>query len=109
MSYDDKPNITCKWDAWYNRQPGADDPNLHVVGRCQLPSGSIQITLEPGNEGIMDEPDLFVLQAKVEVPDVGTDDFVEREVSWEGDAGPDIKRVRVQGDLSADIEVREAV
>ena len=109
MSYGGGPNITCEWSAWYNRMPGTDDPNLHVAGRCQLPSGSIQITLKPGDEGIVDEPDLFVLEATVEVPDVGTDDFVEREVTWEGDAGPDITRVRIQGDLQAEIEVTDAV
>ncbi len=108
MSYGG-PNISCEWSAWYNRMPGSDDPNLHVSGRCELPSGSIRITLEPGNEGIVDEPDLFVLEAKVEVPEVGTDDFVEREVTWEDDVGPDIKRVRVQGDLDANIEVEDAV
>lgn len=85
------------------------DPNLHVSGRCRLPSGSIRITLRPGNEGVVDERDLFVLEATVEVPEGGSDDFVEREVPWEGDAGPDIKRVRIQGDLSAEIEVTDAV
>jgi hypothetical protein len=108
MSYGG-PNISCEWSAWYNRMPGTDDPNLHVSGRCTLPSGSIEIALAPGNEGTVNEPDLFVLEATVKVPDVGTDDVVEREVTWEGDAGPDIKRVRIQGDLEADIEVEEAV
>ena len=105
----DKPNISCEWSAWYNRMPGTSDPCLHVAGRCTLPSGSIQISLEPGNVGVGPEPGLFVLQATVEVPDVGTDDVVEREVSWEGDVGPDIKRVRIQGDLDADIDVTDAV
>ncbi len=108
MSYGG-PNISCEWSAWYNRMPGGDDPNLHVSGRCQMPSSSIQVTLEPGNEGVVDEPDLFVLEVSVTVPDVGTTDFVERDVTWEGDAGPDIKRVRIQGDLEAQMVVEEAV
>lgn len=108
MSYGG-PNISCEWSAWYNRMPGTDDPHLHVSGRCQVPSGSIQIRLEPGNEGVIDEPDLFVLDAIINVPDVGTDDFVEREVTWEGEAGPNIKRVRIQRDLEAEIAVDDAV
>jgi hypothetical protein len=102
------PRIDCEWSAWYNREPGAEDPNLYVAGRCGLPSGSIRITLEPGNEGLVDDPKLFVLQATVEVPEAGTGDFEEREVSWRGDAGPDIETVRVQGDLNATIAVGTA-
>lgn len=101
----ERPNIECEWSAWYNRQPPEPDPCLHVVGHCKLPSGSIEITLEPGDVGVAPDPDLFALECRVEVPDVGTDDFVERDVTWEGDVGPDIKRVRIQGDLSAEVEV----
>ena len=99
------PNIDCEWSAWYNRQPPGDDPDLHVVGRCKLPSGSIQVRLEQGNEGIVDNPKLFVLECSVEVPPVGTDDWVEREVSWQDDVGQDVETVRIQGDLSATVKV----
>lgn len=105
----DRPQIDCEWSAWYNDQPPRDDQDLHVAGRCQLPSGSIQIQLEPGNEGIVDDPKLFVLQCTVDVPEVGTDDWVEREVSWRGDAGRYIELVRIQGHLSAQIKVETVV
>jgi hypothetical protein len=42
------------------------------------------------------------------VPDVGTDDWVEREVSWRGDVGPGIEVVRIQGDLEATMDVGDA-
>lgn len=97
------------WSAWYNRMPGASDPNLHVSGRCTLPSGSIKVELRPGNEGVVDEPDLFVLDLVVDEPDIGDTQVVERELLWDGDVGPDIKRVRIQGEASANLDVTIAV
>lgn len=96
------------WSAWYNRMPGADDPNLHVAGTCSKESSSIRLWLEPGNEGIVDEPDLFVLELKAERPDFGDTQYVEESVSWEGNVGEDIKRVRVQGEASTEVPVTEA-
>lgn len=95
------------WEAWYDRMPGANDDDLHVTGKCRLESSSIQVRLEPGNEGIVDEPDLFVLELEVERPPAGDDMVEEREVSWNGDAGQGIKRVRIRGGSSSDIPVRE--
>lgn len=97
------------WAAWFNRMPGTDDPELHVTGACKLRSSSITLTLEPGNEGPVDEPDLFVLSLKVDEPEFGDDRITDREVSWSGDAGPNIKYVRIQGGTEAMIEVTEAV
>jgi hypothetical protein len=102
-------SIECEWSAWYNGQPPRDDPDLHVAGRCGLPSGSIKIRLEPGNEGVVDDPNLFVLQCTAEVPEIGTDDWVDREVSWRGDVGSQIEFVRIQGDLSAKVKVETVV
>jgi hypothetical protein len=98
-------DVTCEWSAWYNRQPGRDDPNLHVVGHCKLRSGSIKVGLEPGNEGIVDDPKLYVLACTVDVPPGGTDDYVERDVSWERDVGQDIESVDIRGDLADRIDV----
>ncbi len=101
--------VSCEWSAWYNRMPGRDDPNLYVAGRCGFPSGSMTWTLEPDNEGIVDDPELVVLRFTVETPDVGTDDFVVRDVTWSGDVGPDVKRVQIRGDAHVEIPVRDAV
>ena len=96
-----------EWDAWYNRMPGAGDTDLHVTGKCRLESSSFELSLAPGNEGIVDEPDLFVLTLEVRRPPAGDDRMDEREVTWRGDAGQGIKRVRIQGEASAHIDVRE--
>lgn len=96
------------WSAWYNRMPGANDPKLHVSGQCSLPSSSIRVELVPGNEGIVDEPDLFVLELVVDEPDVGDTQFIERDITWIGNAGPDIERVRIQGAANALLEVFDA-
>lgn len=101
--------MDCRdWEAWYNRMPGTNDPRLHVAGKCTLESSSISISLVPGNEGIVDEPDLFVLDLRVERPDIGDTQVVERDVSWVGDAGPSIARVRIQGGASAQVSVFDA-
>jgi hypothetical protein len=96
------------WEAWYNRMPGAADPDLHVSGKCGLESSSIKVWLEPGNVGVVPEPDLLVLQLRTERPEVGDDMYVEREVTWQDDVGQDIKRVRIQGEAEAEIPVRDA-
>lgn len=97
------------WSAWYNRMPGVSDPNLHVSGHCRLRSSSIQAELLPGNEGIHDEPDLYVLDLTVHEPEIGDTRSVDSEVFWEGDVGSEIKRVRIQGRAQAEIDVIDAV
>jgi hypothetical protein len=99
--------IECpkEWHAWYNRMPGADDKHLHVTGTVKCFSGSIQLRLEPGNEGVDDQPELFVLDLWVKRPPFGTDDVVDKDVDWWGDAGQDIKVVRIQRGCDATTNV----
>lgn len=97
------------WSAWYNRMPGGDDPLLHVTGRCSVPSSSATATLELGNEGIVDEPDLIALDLKIKVPEVGDARVTEVDVRWEGNVGPDVRRVRIQGAANGVIAVVDAV
>lgn len=99
-------DIEClEWHAWYNRMPGADDKRLHVTGTVRCFSGSIQLRLEPGNEGVVNQPELFVLDLWVEIPPFGTDDVVDKDVDWWGDAGQDITVVRIQRGCDATINV----
>jgi len=97
------------WSAWRNRMPGINDPDLHVVGSCQFGSSSVELSLRPGNEGVWDEPDLFVLELAISKPPAGDEMMSEEYAIWTGDVGPDVKRVRIQGDAQAEIEVSEAV
>lgn len=96
------------WSAWYNRMPGQEDPNLYVSGVCELRSSSIRLELRPGNEGIVDEPDLFVLELVIDEPEVGDGLMTTRDVAWSGEVGPDIRRVRIQGATTASMDVTEA-
>lgn len=95
------------WEAWYNRMPGVSDSNLHVHGTVVLPSGSVRVSLQLGNPGIVPEPGTIVLDLIAEVPEVGDDMVVEREVDWQDDVGPDVVRVVVRGATSAFIDVTE--
>jgi hypothetical protein len=97
------------WIAWRNRMPGIDDPDLHVVGTCQFGSSSVELSLEPGNEGVVDDPELFVLQLTISEPAGGDEMMSEEYAIWTGDVGPDVKRVRVQGGAQAEFEVIDAV
>jgi hypothetical protein len=96
--------LTRDWTAWYNRMPGSHDPDLHVSGICGLASSHTTVRLEPGNVGTVPEPDLCVLQLVVTRPDFDDDLYLECEVSWHDDVGPDIKRVRING-VSPEITV----
>jgi hypothetical protein len=94
------------WDAWYDQMSGADHDVLHVAGRCEVESSSVELSLEPGNEGIVDDPELFVLELRVQRPPVGDDKMTEKEVSWR-ETAPGIKRVRIQGAAEATLKVRD--
>jgi hypothetical protein len=104
-------NVECfGWEAWCNHMPGAGDGDLHVVGTCRLASVSTELSLEPGDPGPNPEPEVFVLQLTAETPEICLDQVDEgRQVEWRGDAGSEIKRVRIIGAADAEIEVREAV
>jgi hypothetical protein len=96
------------WEAWRNRMPGTHDPDLHVVGSCVFPTSGVRLSLEPGNVGIVPEPDLFVLNLTIEDLGSGDDRMTEKYVVWSGDLGPDVRRVRIQGDAEAEFTVTEA-
>lgn len=99
---------TRDWSAWYNRMPGAEDPNLYVSGTCCLESSAITVRLEPDNEGIVDDPELLVLRLVVTTPAIHDARYVEREVTWQDNVGAGIKRVRING-VSVEIPVKIAV
>lgn len=83
------------WTAWYDRMPGADQDVLHVAGRCEVDSSSTQIRLEPYNEGIVDDPELFVVRVVVDETDWGDTMMDTKEVGgrWR-ELG--IKRVEIR-------------
>jgi hypothetical protein len=102
--------VVCDgWDAWYNRMPGIHDAELHVFGTCHLPSSNIEVSLELADPGVASEPEVVALRLRLSEPDFGDDLMTDREVKWNQDVGPDVKRVRIVGDAEASIEVRIAV
>lgn len=96
---------TRDWSAWYNRRPLAEDPHLHVSGTCRLESSGFTVRLEPDNEGVVDDPELFVLKLVVTSPAIHDAQHVEREVTWQDNVGAGIRRVRISG-VSTEIPVR---
>lgn len=85
--------------------PGKDDNRLHVVGKIGCSSSATKIMLSPGNEGVVDDPDLFVLDVKITEPEVGDDRYREVDVEWAEDVGQHAKRVEIRGDCKAVVDV----
>ena len=102
---------TRDWSAWYNRMPGAEDPNLYVSGVCVLASRSQTAELEFRPDGIVDEPDVLTLALVITGPEIGDAAIKECTVTWKDDVGPDIKTVRIRvpdaGVVSIDVVVTE--
>ena len=99
------------WEAWYNDEPGPGepDPNLRVSAECTFQSGSISWSLEPTNEGVVDDPERFVLRFEVNDPGIGDRRFVEETIHWSGDVGRGIKCVEIRGDVNLEIKVKSIV
>lgn len=107
---DDTTYASHDWEAWYNRQPGAGDLRLHVAGKVELPSSGIVASLVLWSDGVVDEPDLITLRLIVDVPEIGDDLFVTKDLLWSEDVGQDIARVRILGsDFPDDIKVHIVV
>jgi hypothetical protein len=98
--------IEClRWRAWYNLEPPDEDDRLHVAGTVACKSSDIKLTLEPANEGIIDDPELFVLRLSVWVPPESNDEYVERDIGWADSVGQGITRVEIRGDCQATVPV----
>jgi hypothetical protein len=98
--------IECEWQAWYDRLPGGDN-RLHVAGMCEVEDDSVQLFLE-GDDGARPEgPDLIVLELKSRPPDAGDESMIDKQVSWTGEPGTGIRRVRIGGEADVTLNVRD--
>ncbi len=100
--------IECEWQAWYDRLPGGDH-RLHVAGMCEVESSSVDLRLEPDDEG-PDEPDTLALTLISRPPEAGQRSVTDEQVSWTGEPGQSgerIKRVRIGGETDVTLEVRD--
>jgi hypothetical protein len=93
--------------AWYERTPGADEQALHVRGTCGFESSGFRSWLEPRDE-FDEDPERFVLHLMVERPAGSDTAYVERELTWSGPVGDDVKRVSIRGEARAEVEVGSA-
>jgi hypothetical protein len=101
--------IEClKWTAWYNLEPPGEEGLLHVAGVVACKSSDIKLTLEPANEGIIDDPELLVLRLSFWVPPDSNDEYVERDIEWADSVGQEIIRVEIRGECQATIPVEVA-
>jgi len=96
------------WYAWYNREPPQPyDPLLRVTAMCRGLEGNRRLHLAIGSGGVVPDPELLALDAVIDdLPsEDGTSD-AQQNVRWEGDVGLGIKRVRIQGEANAELEVQ---
>jgi hypothetical protein len=98
--------IECEWQAWYDRMPGGQN-RLHVAGMCEVEDESVQLILE-GEDGTRAEaPDLIELELRSRPPDAGDPSVIDKQVSWTGEPGAGIRRVRIGGETDVLLDVRD--
>jgi hypothetical protein len=95
--------IACDWQAWYDRLPGTSQPPLHVAGSCEVDGSVVALSLEPAADGELGEIALTLLAERA---DGGDHSQFEQQVSWTGQPGQDVERVRIGGEADALVEVR---
>jgi len=92
--------------------PGADPDRgkiVRVSGTCQCESDGYEITLEPTNEGVIDDPSLMALRCVIESPEEGPTVMTDEPVNWEGAVEASVTRIRIDcGGDSTFIEIRDA-
>jgi hypothetical protein len=92
--------LECEdWSAHHH----GDD--LHVSGKCEAPVARVRARLELGDEGIQDEPDLLVLELKLEWPEASNEVVTPIEIDQVFRDQPGIERIRIQGGADAEIDV----
>lgn len=100
--------IECEWQAWYDRLPGGDN-RLHVAGMCEVESSSVDLSLEPDDEGV-GESDTLALKLISRPPEAGKRSVIDEQVSWTGGhavPGERIKRVRIGGETDVMLDVMD--
>ncbi len=99
------------WEAWRNRMPG-DDPDrgmmVRVTGSCECDRDGYEISLEPTNEGIVDDPSLIALRCVIKEPDIGPTVMTQQQVEWEEPTDEAVTRIRIDcGDQSSLAPIQE--
>lgn len=96
------------WKATRDSMPGPDGAILRVEGMCTCSRDGYVVSLEPANEGIIDNPDEQVLQVRIQEPDFGASVVTDEAVHYEGPADPRATKVVIripdQGPAYVDIE-----
>jgi hypothetical protein len=95
--------IECDWQAWYDRLPGSSEPPLHVAGSCEVDGSVVALRLEPA-EG-PGEPGVIALTLATERADAADTTQLEQQISWSGQPGLGVERVRIGGEADALVEV----
>jgi hypothetical protein len=85
------------WNAWYNREPGKEDPNLYVAGKVEVANTTDTVELVPGNIGTGTEPE-YALKVVVTPAGIGLPRTDTKDVSWHDDVGQDYKFVRLDAE-----------
>ena len=98
------------WTAVRDSMPGPNDgPVLRIDGMCTCTSGGHRVTLEPDNEGTVDDPDVVVFRVVVDVPDDGTTHMSDEAIHYEGgiDETPRWVVIRIPDAADARVEIED--
>lgn len=97
------------WSAVRDSMPGDNGPTLRIDGKCTCTSTGHTLTLEPDNEGIVDDPDMQVFRLIVQEPKAGGGMVTEEPIHYEGPADLRAKKVvvRLPDGQEARIDIQE--
>lgn len=84
------------WAAVRDSMPGPEGPVLRIQGSCTCTSTGHRVSLEPDNEGIVDDPDIQVFRVRVEEPAAGGSAMTEESISYNGPADPRASKVVIR-------------
>lgn len=84
------------WKATRDSMPGPDGPVLRIEGMCTCSRDGYVVTLEPANEGIIDNPDVQVFQLRIQEPEFGPSVVTDEAIHYEGPADPQATKVGIR-------------
>ena len=76
--------------------PGSDGPRLRIHGLCTCTREGHTVTLEPDNEGIIDDPAVQVFRVRVQEPDFGPDVMTDEPIHYDGPADEPATKVLIR-------------
>lgn len=99
--------MSCEIESWSAHiYDDGGERVLHVIGEGSCTATGHSLRLSRTNEGIVDDPDVFVVALEVDEPDLANPVITPAKVEETFPIGDDpATRVEVRGDASASVSI----